>query len=326
VSNPSQDQPTSTNRGIPIVPGQPPVSGHTSVPGKPPNAAQPTVPGQPPIAGQPAASGQPPVPVVPPAQPGYVPLGGPAPKRRLGTGGIIAIVAGVLVIACCGVGLLSLLVSQRPSENAKAPQASSSSTTTRAPRETTTTPVAPTTQPPRVVPEDQVFEGVGADVVALDLDPEFAHIATITHHGSRNFIVWTVDANGSRMDLVVNEIGTYSGVRPIDFRESPAALQIEADGAWTIVVQALEKAPRWPAQSSGTGSAVLVVDPSAVRGLTTVAITHSGESNFVVWAYGERNADLLVNEIGSYSGRTILPTWAIALEIEADGAWTITAS
>lgn len=169
-----------------------------------------------------------------------------------------------------------------------------------------------------------MFEGSGADVVAVNLDPDFAHIATITHHGSRNFAVWTVDANGSRLDLVVNEIGSYSGVRPIDFRDRPAAFQIESDGEWTILVQALDKAPRWPDHSAGTGSAVLVVAPEAVQGLTTVTITHSGESNFVVWAYGDRNTDLLVNEIGPYSGKTILPAWAVAIEIEADGAWTMT--
>ena len=312
----------STNPGIPNVPGQPPVSGPTPAPGPAPVAGPPTVPGQP-VAGPPAGAGAAPVPGQPPTPPGS-PASPPA-KKRLGRGAIVGIIVGVLVLVCCSVGLVSLVLSQGSDDNTAAPQ-TSTSTTTSAPSEPTTTDAEPTTQPSPVVPEDQVFEGVGADVVALDLDPEFAHIATITHHGSSNFVVWTVDANGSRMDLVVNEIGNYSGVRPIDFQESPAALQVEADGAWTIVVQALEKAPRWPGQSSGTGSAVLVVDPGAVQGLTTVTITHAGDSNFVVWAYGGRNADLLVNEIGSYSGTTILPTWAVALEIEADGAWTITAS
>lgn len=295
MSNPSHDQPPSTSGATPIVPGPYPTSGPS-----------PTIAGPSPVPGQP-----------------------PAPRKRLGPGAIIAIVAGVLVLACCGVGLVSLLVNQQSDENTQAPQTSTSATAPDEGGATTpadpTTPTDPTT-PPRAVPEDQAFEGFGADVITIDLDPDFAHIATITHTGSSNFVVWTIGADGSQLDLLVNEIGNYSGVRPVDFRDNPAALQIEADGGWRIVIQALNKAPRWPAQSAGTGSAVLVVDPGAVSGLTTVTITHSGESNFVVWAYGERNTDLLVNEIGSYSGRTILPSWALVLEIEADGAWTITAT
>lgn len=286
MSNPLPDNPTPPTGPLPIVPGQPPA--------QPVHSAQGAL--------------------LPPAP----------PRKRLGAGAIVAIVAGSLVLACCGVGIVSLLVNQRAGEHAAAPQSSTATTGPAPSIATTTTANTPTTPPPPPVPEDQVFEGSGADVIAIDLDPDFAHTATITHNGSSNFAVWTIDANGSRLDLLVNEIGTYSGVRPIDFRDRPAAFQIEADGQWTVVVQALNKAPRWPDQSSGTGSTVLVIAPDAVRGLTTVAITHSGESNFVVWAYGARNSDLLVNEIGSYSGKTILPTWTVAIEIEADGAWAIT--
>ncbi|HEY7223724.1 MAG TPA: hypothetical protein VH561_09065 [Micromonosporaceae bacterium] len=180
-----------------------------------------------------------------------------------------------------------------------------------------------TTQPPSL-PADQVFQGRGDKVVKLKLDTDYVHIAKITHSGSSNFAVWSLDADGSNLDLLVNEIGSYTGVRPIDIRDTPAALKIEADGSWKITIQVAQKAPRWTGNKSGTGSAVLLVDPAAASGMTTIKITHTGSSNFAVWVYGANDADLLVNEIGHYSGETILPSWAVLLEIEADGKWTVT--
>jgi hypothetical protein len=57
-------------------------------------------------------------------------------------------------------------------------------------------------------------------------------------------------------------------------------------------------------------------------GLTTLKITHSGSSNFAVKAYGD-SSRLLVNEIGKYSGETLLPSGTVLLEVEADGNWTL---
>jgi hypothetical protein len=34
---------------------------------------------------------------------------------------------------------------------------------------------------------------------------------TFTHSGSSNFAVWAVDGSGKQIDLLVNEIGPYSG-------------------------------------------------------------------------------------------------------------------
>jgi hypothetical protein len=177
---------------------------------------------------------------------------------------------------------------------------------------------APATPVP--VPADQVFQGKGDKVIRLTLPEGFVHIATITHTGRSNFAVVSLDAGGGDLDLIVNEIGNYSGVRPLDFAEKPAALKVTADGNWKFVIQAAQKAPLWTGTSSGKGAAVLRM--AATSGLTTLKISHSGKSNFVVIAYGD-SKDLLVNEIGTYSGETLLPSGAVLLEIEADGNWTI---
>lgn len=64
-----------------------------------------------------------------------------------------------------------------------------------------------------------------------------------------------------------------------------------------------------------------------------VTLSHRGESNFSVWSLDRdlEQLDLLVNQIGDYEGTVLLsrgysfsPTSAKHLEIDADGAWTIT--
>lgn len=65
---------------------------------------------------------------------------------------------------------------------------------------------------------------------------------------------------------------------------------------------------RWPpAYGQGRGG-----DSGRLEhhGLTMVKITYKGSSNFVVHAYGDYQ-ELLVNEIGRYSGEVLLP----------DGRW-----
>lgn len=108
----------------------------------------------------------------------------------------------------------------------------------------------------------------------------------------------------------------------MNFQERPAALRIEADGDWRVVVQPLSEVSPWPGTPSGTGAAVLRLSQGPVSDLTVLMMTHHGESNFTVTAYGQET-DLLVNEIGNYTGEVQLPLGTTVLEIEADGTWTL---
>lgn len=55
------------------------------------------------------------------------------------------------------------------------------------------------------------------------------------------------------------------------------------------------------------------------------AFTHSGSRNFVVQVVRGTNQSLLINTIGSYSGtRPLTGSDPLRLQIEADGAWTVT--
>ncbi|MGY1624261.1 hypothetical protein ACI789_18840 [Geodermatophilus sp. SYSU D00965] len=153
-------------------------------------------------------------------------------------------------------------------------------------------------------------------------------VLTISHSGGSNFAVWSVDSQGQDIDLLVNEIGSYSGAHPLNFLEGEeaAALKIEADGPWHVTSAPLSSAPTWDgtAPYSAEGAAVVWVE-GAASGLTPVTFTHEGESNFAVFAYGD-DRDLLVNEIGAYTGETLLPTGTLVLVVEADGPWSIAKS
>lgn len=45
-----------------------------------------------------------------------------------------------------------------------------------------------------------------------------------------------------------------------------------------------------------------------------------------IWAWGESYPDLIVNDIGTYDGTTLLPDGSLVLQVDADGTWTISPS
>jgi len=135
-----------------------------------------------------------------------------------------------------------------------------------------------------------------------------------------------IDGDGNDLDLIVNEIGNYTGTHPLDITDAQgalSALQVVADGNWTIVVKVMQKATHFTGSASGKGSNVLLAAPDTITGLATATITHKGSSNFVVKAYTSDDSDLLVNEIGNYNGQVILPDGTLVFEIIADGTWSI---
>jgi len=197
----------------------------------------------------------------------------------------------------------------------------SSTTSNRTTANTSSSSSRPTSTPVRFDPIR--LSGRGDDVVRLD-KPDVPAIITLTHSGSRNFVVTNYDGNGSQIDLLVNEIGNYNGTRPLDFGASELTerLEIQADGSWTVLIEPISEAKsvRVPTtNTSGQGDMVLLLSGSSPD---TAEISHTGESNFVVQAYGNSRR-LLVNEIGNYSGTVIVPQDTLVLEIVADGRWQI---
>jgi hypothetical protein len=167
--------------------------------------------------------------------------------------------------------------------------------------------------------------GRGDKVVRFRIPEEAAAIAVVKYTGSSNFAVWTVDESGSESDLLVNTIGRYTGRVLFDERDHSVAFKVTSSGSWTITVNPIQLAPSWGGAKTLTGSGDNVVRIIAnLDPLATLKLTHRGSGNFAVWAYGgDSGTDLLVNEIGRYSGEVFLGG-ATLLEITADGSWSAT--
>jgi hypothetical protein len=164
--------------------------------------------------------------------------------------------------------------------------------------------------------------GTGDAVVRLPEGALYA-IVTATHNGSSNFSIQSLDAANGLSELLVNEIGSYSGVTALGFSsfgDSADKLQITANGEWTLLIAPVSSAPGLP--SSGSGDGVFIYDGSA----PIWQITHSGSSNFAVVQESPSSLfGLLVNEIGTYDGSVTGVAGPSVVIISADGDWTFTA-
>ena len=164
--------------------------------------------------------------------------------------------------------------------------------------------------------------GSGDSVIQLPTEADAA-LVTATHEGSSNFVLQTLDGSNQMSDLLVNEIGAYTGTVSYGLTGSESGmLQITADGAWTVTIAPIATAPVASAQLSGAGDAVY-----RYEGATAVAaVSHDGSSNFVLHQSDGAWPDLLINEIGAYQGSVPLMAGPSLLLITADGAWTIATS
>lgn len=186
----------------------------------------------------------------------------------------------------------------------------------------------PSPEPPAPIFTEPIrLRGSGPDVVTVEVPDDEVAIAEISHEGTSNFAVWSLDAAGENIDLLVNTIGNYQGVRPINFLvgDEVRGFDIQADGSWRILIKPLSEARQFTANTiTGVGDDVLLL--AEMTQTEAVRFTHDGESNFAVWAWGSDVRDLVVNEIGSYDATRRVPAGTVILEITADGNWTITRS
>jgi len=235
------------------------------------------------------------------------------------------LVIGILLLGACG--------APTPAPPAEAPPAEQP---------------APTPSPkPVPEPEPIEFSGQGDDVSSKFTLESGITIITMTHSGDSNFAITLLDNAGGYVDLLVNEIGVFDGSKAIGVREDNIIgakpgihlLDITADGNWTVLIKQPRptSADAPPLNLTGKGSDVspfFVLD----EGLTVFEMTHDGDSNFAIILLSTDGsvAKLLVNEIGSYSGKKAMgvkqgniigarPGIHI-LSIMADGNWTVSIS
>jgi hypothetical protein len=182
----------------------------------------------------------------------------------------------------------------------------------------------PVSAPPAPLEADRVLQGRGSKVVRLPELSDLVHMVVMTHQGSAGFAVNGLDDSGHIAELLGHAYGKYQGTMLLDARDRPAALQVRASGAWKVVIRDARRATLWTGKGSGKASSVRRVEPAWSQPLATVRYTHRGTSNFVIRSYDGRSWDLLVNEIGRQDGDTTIPAGTRYLEIEADGAWSLT--
>ncbi|PYI39621.1 hypothetical protein CVS30_02770 [Arthrobacter psychrolactophilus] len=172
------------------------------------------------------------------------------------------------------------------------------------------------------------YSGHGDDVIEIS-KPDGANsvaIATLSHRGSSNFIVTTLDAGmNANMYLAITN-GDYAGTvifDEYDWLEPTTRLQISADGPWTISIASVRSAPSYGKQHiDGRGDAVFNYTGSA----GSAKLNHYGSSHFIIemtrldgsW---DPNDLVLVNE-GSYSGTRVWPKGPTVTAVLADGTWS----
>ena len=189
-------------------------------------------------------------------------------------------------------------------------------------------PPPPPPPPPPVLPGEFApftLSGSGSSVPGLTIPGDKRAILEISYSGPSNFAIVSYGPGDEYLDLLVNEIGNYSGRRPVNFSidqfNGPVRyLEITASGSWTINVLPPSHAhTEW----GGFGDDVVAITPSSAN--RPMSIIHNGSSNFYVWSYSNtRRLDLEVNEIGGFSGTVLLDAGASYLEIGADGSWGFT--
>ncbi|WP_248961126.1 hypothetical protein [Sphaerisporangium perillae] len=172
---------------------------------------------------------------------------------------------------------------------------------------------------------DTKYRGEGDQVLRIRATKK-PGVIRFTHDGAANFIVYTIKPNGRKDALLVNEIGPYDGTVLYNAYASKGVigLAIKADGAWTATFKPVSGARCWcSATLRGTGDQVLKLSPT--RGLRTMRATYGGDANFIVYGYTRLGSypDLLVNEIGAYKGKVLLPTGTRLVTVKADGPWTL---
>lgn len=161
--------------------------------------------------------------------------------------------------------------------------------------------------------------GKGDDVVKGI--PSGSFIVTARHNGSSNFVIEGYDSDNQSAELLVNTIGDYSGTTFAALESADLIkLKITADGAWSVNIQPISKAPRLKNGEKYKGDKVLLW----LGNNEDFSIKHKGTSNFVIQQISGNGTELLVNEIGNYSGVVPTTNGPTVFIVSADGEWSMT--
>ena len=167
----------------------------------------------------------------------------------------------------------------------------------------------------------RTYSGTGDSVITLPAGAKAGIVSSATN-GKSNFVIETLDSSNNMDELLVNEIGAVrkTDAYGLESWSAPRRLQITADGDWTITLRPISSAGSLKGGHSGDG-VFLYGGGSAVA-----RFTNSGAHNFIVWQYDSSDwpSNLLINEIGRYSGSQPLHAGPSVVTVQSSGYWTAT--
>ena len=165
------------------------------------------------------------------------------------------------------------------------------------------------------------ISGSGDDMI--EIPSSTLSLLTITYTGPSNFVVKSLTESMDSIDLMVNTIGDYHGTLLMLTKnnKNPYYLEINASGNWDIDFQPIESASVAENGATFSGDDVVFLPAQDAKKLN---INYSGDHNFVVRgaSLSTGKLDLLVNEIGSYSGSVPNRSYAMLL-VESSGEWSV---
>ena len=196
---------------------------------------------------------------------------------------------------------------------------------------TVTKTVRPTITPkptntPTPKPEPIVIEGSGDDVVEIDKWDGPA-IVDVVREGGGHFSITSYTSSSDYLELLVNVIAPYQGKVIMDlltFEDEPASLlEINASGSWSISIYPFDRAYVNEMTAPGfyennTDDVILVTGSSQTATFTATA------HNLIVWGVSDNDIDLIVNEIGPYEGKVMIPNGLFLLVVNAESTWSVT--
>jgi hypothetical protein len=167
-----------------------------------------------------------------------------------------------------------------------------------------------------------IYEGNGNSIIDIsDHNYIGMRIMKITYTGEGKFVISKITPFGELGAVIVNTMGSYSGIKPLDFmtNEQAETLKIESSGHWKIQILPYSDITQLevPGVYSGIGDDVIELVGGFPRLMKIDA--SKAKSKFIIYD----GRDILINENAPYSGEVILDTDPSILVISAIGNWSI---
>ncbi|MHA6525121.1 hypothetical protein [Tessaracoccus sp. G1721] len=165
------------------------------------------------------------------------------------------------------------------------------------------------------------YSGTGTSIVTLPAGVDNGTVtATFTPADEYDYLSITgLDSANAEADYPLwLDTSVVQGTGAFGLYDDIRQLQIDADGAWQIVIKPLSVARQFTTDATGQGPDVLWYMGSP----RTATLTHTGASNFIVEQYGDE-WKLLANKIGATTAQAALLAGPSLVVIDADGGWTI---